>query len=484
MNAITNLSPILNTDSYKPSHYLQYLPGTEYVSSYIEARGGSLKLPKSVFFGLQMFIKTYLMKPITLADIEEAETFLPEHGEPFNKAGWLHILNEHGGYLPIEIQAVPEGTVMETQNVQVQVINTDPECEWLTSYVETALLRAVWYPSTVSTISWNIKNIIHRYLEETADSTEGLPFKLHDFGARGASSLESAAIGGCAHLVNFMGSDTMAGVIAAKRYYGEPMAGFSIPAAEHSTTTMAGPEAETETYRRIMNAFLGPEKMVAVVSDSYDIDHAVSQIWGETLKEEVMNSGGTVVIRPDSGDPVEVVTRILKTLMSKYGYRVNTKGYRVLPDCIRVLQGDGINAESIEAILASLKANQISAENIAFGMGGALLQAMTRDCLGYAMKASARKEAKGWHDKMLHTGSGEWKDVYKDPITDPGKRSKRGRLALIINTNGQYQTIRESELAGRRNELISVFRNGKLLVDQTFVDIRQRANTVELAKAA
>jgi nicotinamide phosphoribosyltransferase len=153
---------ILNTDSYKTSHYLQYPEGTEFVSSYIESRGGVY--PETTFFGLQMFLKQYLTKPITLADIDEAEAICIAHGVPFNRQGWLHILQEHKGYLPLEIEAVAEGTIVPTANVLVQVINTDPKCAWVTSYIETALLRAIWYPVTVATVSKNCQKIIARYL--------------------------------------------------------------------------------------------------------------------------------------------------------------------------------------------------------------------------------------------------------------------------------------------------------------------------------
>jgi nicotinamide phosphoribosyltransferase len=229
------VNPILNVDSYKTSHFKQYPPGTTHVSSYIEARGGDYST--SLFFGLQMFLKEYLTKPITAADIDEAEEVLSAHGMPFNRSGWEHILNQHGGYLPIAIDAVPEGSRVPLRNVLLQVANTDPECAWITSYVETALLRAVWYPTTVATLSAHCRHTIQRYLELTADNTEGLPFKLHDFGARGASSEETAAIGGAAHLVSFQGTDTVSALVAVRRYYNEPMPAFSIPAAEHSTIT-------------------------------------------------------------------------------------------------------------------------------------------------------------------------------------------------------------------------------------------------------
>ena len=183
---------ILNTDSHKTSHFVQYPQGAEFVSSYIESRGGVHA--STVFFGLQMFIKQYLTKPITLADIDEAEMICAAHGVPFNRDGWMHILTVHNGYLPLEIEAVPEGTEVPTGNVLVQVINTDPTCAWLTSYIETALLRAVWYPTTVATVSKACQNIIAGYLDETADNLNGLPFKLHDFGARGASSEETTRL--------------------------------------------------------------------------------------------------------------------------------------------------------------------------------------------------------------------------------------------------------------------------------------------------
>ena len=459
VNITSNI--ILNTDSYKASHYLQYPKNTDYVSSYIESRGG--EYADTLFFGLQMFLKTYLSTPITQQDIEEAEAVLTAHGEPFNRAGCEYILDKYQGFLPVEIQAVPEGTILPTKNVLVQVVNTDPNCAWLTSYVETALLRAIWYPTTVATISRNCKNLIRAYMDATGDAPESVDFKLQDFGSRGASSAETAAIGGLAHLVNFQGTDTVGALIFGQRYYGEPMAGFSIPAAEHSTITSWGKENEQAAYANMLEQFSGPEKMVAVVSDSYDLFNAIDNIWGEELKEKVESTGGTLVVRPDSGDPVEIVVETIKRLMNKFGFRTNSKGYKVLPDFIRVIQGDGVCLKSIGSILAAMKAEQLSVDNIAFGMGGELLQKVNRDTLKFAMKASAARV------------DGKWRDVFKDPITDSGKRSKRGRLALIKDQNGKFQTIREDELQkDQDNYLRTVFVNGEMLVDDTFSAIRSR----------
>lgn len=451
---------ILNTDSYKTSHFVQYPQGAEFVSSYIESRGGVHA--STVFFGLQMFIKQYLTKPITLADIDEAEMICAAHGVPFNRDGWMHILTAHNGYLPLEIEAVPEGTEVPTGNVLVQVINTDPTCAWLTSYIETALLRAVWYPTTVATVSKACQNIIARYLDETADNLNGLPFKLHDFGARGASSEETTAIGGLAHLVNFMGTDSLSAIVAARRFYSADMAGFSIPAAEHSTITSWGREGETAAYANMLKQFGGKNKLVAVVSDSYDIWNAIDNLWGSELKAQVETMGGTLVVRPDSGEPVEVVPEAVERLMAKFGYTTNTKGYKVLPACVRLIQGDGVCAASIEAILAEMKKRGLSADNVAFGMGGELLQKVNRDTQKFAMKASAI------------CINGEWRDVYKDPITDQGKRSKKGRLALT-KVNGQFQTVARDGINPIANELVTVFRNGKLITEYTLDQVRNQA---------
>ena len=462
---------ILNVDSYKTSHFLQYPPGSTHVSSYIEARGGDFK--KAIFFGLQMFIKERLLDPVIHEDIEEAEDILLAHGVPFNRRGWQHIVKQHGGFLPIEIQAVGEGMGVPIQNVLVQVVNTDPECAWLTSYVETALVRAVWYPTTVATLSWHCREVIKKYLEETADTIEGLPFKLHDFGARGTSSEQSAGIGGAAHLVNFSGTDTISGVMAVRRFYAHTdknyMPAFSIPAAEHSTITCWGREKESEAYANMLAQFAKPDQLVAVVSDSYDLWHAIDHIWGQELRSLVENTGGTLVVRPDSGHPPSIVCTVIEKLMDRFGKSTNSKGYQVLPDCIRVLQGDGISLPMIGEILEAMKQHKLSADNIAFGMGGELLQKVHRDTMQFAMKASAIMS------------NGTWGEVYKDPVTDHGKRSKKGRLALI-KKDGEIITIPEKDIGRHENLLKPVFRNGELLKEWTFNEVRANANTQELSQ--
>ncbi len=450
----TNL--LLNTDSYKASHWLQYPPGTEYVYSYIESRGGLYD--KTVFFGLQAFIKEYIEgQAFTLEDIDEADAFWKAHGEPFNRAGWFYIWEHHDGKLPVRIEALAEGLRVPVGTPLVTIVNTDPKCFWLTSYLETALLRAIWYPTTVATISHNIKQIIKKNLEETGD-VAGLPFKLYDFGARGVSSQESASLGGMAHLVNFQGSDTVAGVLAAKRYYDEPMAAFSIPAAEHSTITTWGKtlEGETAAYANMVKQYAKPGSIFAVVSDSYDIYNACEKIWGEALKQQVIDSGATLVIRPDSGDPVSVTLRCIQILDEKFGHTVNSKGFKVLNN-VRLIQGDGVNPSSIEAILMNFKAHGYSGDNIAFGMGGALLQHMNRDTQEFAMKASAI---------MVN---GEWRDVSKSPIGQASKKSKGGRFT-VTNEQGQWSTLPYDPAVD--SMLAPVYENGALLRDVSFAQVR------------
>lgn len=456
-------NPILNTDSYKFSHYLQYPPQTRAISSYVEARGQS-ELPEVLFFGLQMFLKEYLSKPVTKDDVEEAEAIVTAHGLPFNREGWTHIVNKHGGFLPLLIEALPEGTMVRRGVPVAQVVNTDPACYWLTSYIETSLLRAIWYPSTVASNSRKVKQIIQPMLEKTCDDPAGvLPFRLHDFGARGTTSFEQAGIGGTAHLVNFMGTDTVSAVLFARRYYGADMAGFSIPASEHSTMTAWGQEREADAYSNMIDKF-GAKGLYAVVSDSYDINNAVSEIWGKQLKEKVQAAGGTLVVRPDSGDPVETPVQVVRQLAYAFGTHLNAKGYKVLDNSVRVIQGDGISPADIGLILGRLEAFGFSAENIAFGMGAGLLQKVNRDSYSFAMKANARQDLQG-----------EWHDVYKRPATMNLKASTAGRQAVVEGIGGLEGT-RIEHLANRANLLQPVWRDGELLRDWTFDEVRARAS--------
>ncbi|MEL7189362.1 MAG: nicotinate phosphoribosyltransferase [Pseudomonadota bacterium] len=455
---------ILATDSYKHSHFLQYPPEARAISAYGEARPNPFT-DEVVFFGLQPFLLDYLSHPISADDIAEAEAICAAHGVPFNRAGWDAIVKEYGGFLPLEIKALAEGHVVPTGVPLFQVVNTDDRMAWLTTFIETALLRAVWYPTTVVTLSWKCAAVIGAGLAKSSDDPAAqLPFKLHDFGARGVSSGESSGLGGMAHLVNFAGTDTIEGILAARRYYGADMPGFSIPAAEHSTMTAWGKTREEAAYANMLDSFEGEGAPVAVVSDSYDLDYAVESIWGDALKGKVLARKGTLVVRPDSGDPVETPARVLAKLWDIFGGTTNAKGYRVLNDRVRVIQGDGMNLESIGWLVDRVIADGFAIDNIAFGMGGGLLQSVNRDTLRFAMKANAMRDDRG-----------DWHDVSKRPATDPGKASKAGRQA-VVERDGRLVATRLDMIDPAEDLLKPVWRNGELLVRHSFDQVRKRAS--------
>lgn len=454
---------LLRTDSYKFTHWKQYPPHTTGIYSYLESRGGMF--PETVFFGLQYYLRSYFQGTVfNQDDIEDADKFCREHfgQDLFNRTGWQQLFEKHHGRLPVRIKAVPEGAAVPVHNVLTTIENTDQQFPWLTNYLETLLLK-IWYPITVATLSREIKKIIKDFLDRTGDPSL-LPFKLHDFGYRGVSSEETAAIGGAAHLINFKGTDTVSGVLLLQdHYHPNGMPGFSIPASEHSTITAWGQEQESEAYRNMLISY--PEGLVACVSDSYDVYHACEKLWGELLKPDIVHRRGTLVIRPDSGDPLQVLPKVFEILGTKFGYEVNTKGYRVLPPYVRVIQGDGVNMFTIQNMLFQLtKFHGWSADNIAFGMGGALLQQLNRDTQKFAFKCSAARI------------QGEWKPVFKTPVTDPEKSSKQGRLSLIQPEPGKYETVTVGAPAsGKEDCLVPVFENGEILREYDLDSIRKRA---------
>lgn len=448
---------ILDTDSYKSGHYLQYPPGTTKLVAYLESRGGVFE--KTLFFGLQYTLKKYLTQKITKADVEEAEAFFKHHKLPFNKEGWLYIVNKLGGKIPLKIYAVIEGSVIPTKNILMRVESTDPKCFWVVGWFETMLLR-VWYPITVATQGWYLRNLILKYLEKTAENPEQeVMFKLHDFGSRGVSSYESASIGGVAHLVNFSGSDTIAGMLCANEYYNADLTPSSIPAAEHSSIMVWGKQAEEKAFEHIFTRLSKLSPLVALPADTYDTWNAVDNLWGNKLRDKVKKSGSMLVVRTDSGDPPEVVFKALQKLEKSFGAKTNSKGYKVL-EGVRLLHSDSLSLEMIRKVLETIVASHYSAANIVFGMGSSLLQKVNRDTQQFAYKISyAEVDGRGI-------------DVSKTPKAEPGKRSKGGYLDLV-KVGSTYKTITKRTEGDLPSELNLVFENGKLLCDYTFKQVRE-----------
>ena len=455
----------LLTDSYKVTHHYFYPKGTEKIYSYLESRVGA-EFNKTIFYGLQYIVKKYLEgQVVTQEKIDEADNLISNHIGPdiFNREGWQYILDKHDGYLPIEIKAVAEGTPVDVSNVLMTVENTDHKSYWLPNYLESLLLQ-VWYPSTVATLSAEIRKLANFYLEVTGSSKDNLDFMLHDFGYRGATSTESSMLCGSAHLLSFSGTDTIPALTIPENYYNDSnLYGFSVQATEHSVMTSLGPEGE---YDQILNVIKNAKNgILSMVIDSYNYRNFLYEAGDNNseLNKAITNflavEGNKVVFRPDSGEPVSTTMDCLNILEEGFGSYLTDKGYKVFDSNIGLLWGDGLNYQKIRDILFAMKSNGWAAENIIFGMGGGLHSSLTRDTQRNAFKCSAQLR------------DGVWYDIFKNPL-DSSKKSKTGRFKLV-NNNKSFKTVSIDE--DGEDYLQTVFKDGKLIVEDTFENIKSRA---------
>ena len=462
-----NKNICLTTDSYKLNHWNQYPVGTEKVYSYFECRKGAL-YAETPFFGLQYIIKNHLEGVVvTREKIENAAKLCKAHfgsEKYFNREGWEHILNSWGGKLPVVIKAVEEGTVVPINNVLMTIENTGgAETAWLTNFLET-ILSQVWYPITVAALSRNVKTTIKEYLDATSDGGL-LNFGLHDFGFRGASSWETAGIGGAAHLINFLGTDTVVAMEVAMNYYNANLENlaFSVAATEHSVMTALGKNGEEQVVENLLNEY--PTGILSVVADSYDIYNFVSNIVGTKFKDRILARDGVFVVRPDSITPThpapeDEMVWIMENLWANIGGTINSKGYKVINPKVRVLWGDGIDLYGIRMILHAIAKAGFASENMAcFSMGGGLLQKVNRDTQRCAFKCSAQYR------------DGQWYDIQKNP-KDASKASKKGKLKLT-KINGKFETVGENDPG--EDYLKVVFTNGVLVKEIDFDTVRKNA---------
>lgn len=455
----------LLTDSYKVTHHYFYPEGTQKIYSYLESRVGA-EFNKTIFYGLQYIIKKYLEGPIVTEEkIDEADRLISSHiGEGiFNRSGWEHILEEHNGYLPIEIKSVAEGTPVDVGNAMMTVENTDRKSYWLPNYLEPLLLQ-VWYPSTVATLSAEVRKLANFYLEVTGSRKDNLDFMLHDFGYRGASSTESARLSGSAHLLSFSGTDTIAALSIPENYYNDSsLYGFSVQATEHSVMTSLGDDGEEKQILNVIDK--AKDGILSMVIDSYNYRNFLTEAGrsGSEINDAILSfldrQGNKIVFRPDSGEPVSTTIDCLNLLEEGFGCHMTDKGYKVFDLNIGLLWGDGLNYQKIRDILFAMKSNGWAAENIIFGMGGGLHTAVTRDTQRNAFKCSAQLRNDEWHD------------IFKNPL-DSSKKSKTGRFKLI-KENNSFKTVPID--SDGENYLKTVFRNGKLLVDDEFANVKARA---------
>lgn len=460
-----NTNPLLRTDVYKMGHMEQYAPGTTKVYSYLTARSDK-RFNEVVFFGLQYYLQEYLSKPLT-----------PEMGEEFLEVRKA-ILGSNSpeveekiralcnlGYWPLKIKAAEEGSVLPVRNVLMTITNTHPDFYWCVGFVESLLLK-VWYPCTVATQSLAYRKLIDRMFDQTVDDGQ-MPLKqfmVHDFGFRGDSSEEGAAISGAAHLLWFTGSDTVPAYKFIEEYYtgcgGEPTM-LSVPASEHSVMCSFGRDGELDAFKHMLAK--NPTGIVSIVSDTFDVYNVLTNFCTE-LKDEIINRDGKVVFRPDSGDPIKIVCGdssapagspqskgCIRLLDEAFGHTVNSKGYKVLDESVGLIYGDGMYLERYETALVRLAEMGYAASNLVIGVGG-ILRNHTRDTLGFAIKATYVEV------------NGEPREIEKDPVTDSGKRSHKGLMRLGYSESlGIYTQDRCSEHEETTGLLWDVFVDGKVV---------------------
>ena len=458
---LQSIKAVSVADGYKYSQAYQYPEGTDLIYSYGEARGGPYDQMR--VFGTELYVLRVLLTKITREDVNKAQEYVEAFGMVFNRKLWMKIVNRHKGMIPVTFYAVPDGTVMPVK-MPVYAIEAKGEFHSIASFLESGALGSIWYPSTVATISWRIRNVIREFYDITGGVQEMIPFTLNDFGLRGAGCPEQAAIGGMAHLLSFEGTDNIPAFIAACEMFDAKLVPSGVCASEHSTMTFLGREGEFDRFEMMIDTF-AHKGILAVVSDGYDYYNAVTEFWcSPRIVAKVKASGAKVVIRPDSGNPVDVVMWTLGKLADAYGYTVNDAGYWQIDASIGLIYGDGINEISIREILSAMEKDGWAASNIVFGMGGALLQAVNRDTMKWAQKTS--------YGSINGVGFG----VSKDPITDPGKKSKTGRVTTMKLADGNFAVGDKNDIPeGAVDIMRPIYDNGILNNLQTFTEMRENA---------
>jgi len=477
---------LLQTDVYKFGHKDQYPPGTNKVYSYLESRGSREDgLDYTVFFGLQYYLKKYLSQPVTVEDVYEyadvAGSILGKDNINIRQFRDLAEL----GYIPLRIKAVPEGTVCPLKNALMTITNTHPDFAWLVNYVETLLMK-LWLPITVASNSYRFRRMFNGFADRTVGNRDHVPFQMHDFGYRGCGSEESAAIAGAAHLLSFLGTDTTAAVTFLRDYYSAAQCkrptGLSVPASEHSVMCAWNDQNEdVQAIGNMLNVY--PEGIVSIVSDSYNLWKTITRYYCGQFKAQILARNGKVVVRPDSGDPPLIICGdpagsneeerfgVLRLLERGFGSTTNDKGFRELDPHIGCIYGDAIFYDRAQQILSKMAGMGFASNQIVFGSGGLLLNNWSRDTLKMAIKATYCEV------------NGEPRPIEKDPVTDHGKRSKKGLLHLQkFNTDigVTYRTLDECDWLGEAGgELETVFENGDLCKEYTLDDVRDTLEAEE-----
>jgi nicotinamide phosphoribosyltransferase len=482
-------------DGYKLDHRRQYPDGTEYVYSNWTARGTRIPdIQEVVFVGLQYFLAKYLgeeFEQFFKSDIDKVAAAYERRVNGYlgpNTIGSQHIRDLHElGYLPLEFKALPEGTATPLRVPMLTVENTHPDFGWLVNYLETIMSATLWLPMTSATLAKRMRELLESYAEKTGSPKEFVDWQGHDFSFRGMGGYEAAQMSGMGHLTQFTGTDTIPAIEFIEKYYGAPedhLIGGSVAATEHSVMCAGGEDDEYETYKRILNLY--PTGIVSVVSDTWDLWKVLTETV-PALHNEIMARDGKLVIRPDSGDPSDILCGIpgsyaegvktpaekgvVELLWDEFGGTITETGHKLLDSHIGVIYGDAINFDRARDILQRLEAKGFASANVVFGMGSFGYQYQTRDTFGFAMKAT---------NVVIN---GVEKPIFKDPVTDSGtKKSLKGRLVVVKDENGNplsldesHAEIRDIAEANGMNLLTTVWKDGIFIKSYTFDEVRANA---------
>lgn len=495
------MNPILLTDYYKTEHFKMYPERTTMIySNFTPRKSRNSAIKGVVVFGLQAFIKKYLIDKFNKEFFQKPlEEILEEYSFAIGTST-EHIVALHKlGYLPIEIKALPEGSICPIGVPMLTIKNTKSEFGWLTNYLETLISCELWQPITSATIANEYRKLLSKYAIETTGTDEFVTWQGHDFSMRGMSSVDTAISSSMAHLLSFTGTDTIPAIYALRKYYGaKGLIGGSVPATEHSVMCMGTKETEIETFRRLLEMY--PEGVLSVVSDTWNLWDVLTKFLPE-LKELILSRNGKLVIRPDSGDPVDIICGIdvseygghtgwdvqkackdkpeykgvIELLWDVFGGTVNEQGYKVLDPHIGAIYGDSITLKRAEEICERLKAKGFASTNIVFGIGSYTYQCNTRDTFGFAVKATYGEviEDVDVDGELVRQSVG--REIFKSPITDDGtKKSAKGLLQVYETSTGyklKDQCTWEEEQKGA---LSTVFINSQLIRETDLETIRKK----------
>lgn len=502
------MNSLLNTDGYKTGHIFQYPKGTEYVYSNWTPRKSRISgIDHVVHFGLQHFIKKWLIEDFYNNFFGETQSVAVKQYKRTmdNYLGKDSVDVSHIealwnlGYLPLKIKSLPEGSLVPMRCPAVTIINTKPEFYWLTNYIETLMSAELWGPTTSATIAYQYRKMLNFYCEKTGGDPNFVQFQGHDFSMRGMYGVAAAKLSGMGHLLSFVGTDTIPAILELERYYGadsdNELVGCSVPATEHAVMAAGKKEDEFETFRRLI-CDTYPNGIVSVVSDTWDLWKVLTE-YLPRLKGKILARNGKLVIRPDSGDPVDILCGldikgssgkyftgvidgavqyvsddivnspqgkgVIELLWDVFGGTINEKGYKVLDPHIGAIYGDSITLERCQKICERLESKGFASTNIVFGIGSYTYQYNTRDTFGFAMKAT-------WCQV-----NGIGYDIFKDPVTDDGTKKSAKGLIKIIEANRTYEYIDQvSQFDEGQGCLETVFENGILIKQWTLKEIRER----------